>query len=114
MNDKKMKLLASNVSQLETESAFDVLKRAQNRAAAGHPVINLGIGQPDFETSAYIVEAAVKALRDGLHGYTAAAGTDALREGVAARLAPRSQDGAGSPAVAAVARASTRCPHPSP
>lgn len=87
MNDKKMKLLASNVSQLETESAFDVLKRAQNRAAAGHPVINLGIGQPDFETSAYIVEAAVKALRDGLHGYTAAAGTDALREGVAAHYA---------------------------
>ena len=70
MEDTKKKMLASSAAQLETESAFDVLSRAQKRAAAGHPVINLGIGQPDFQTSAYIVEAAVKALRDGQHGYT--------------------------------------------
>ena len=81
---KKMKLLASNAAQLESESAFDVLARAQRRASAGHPVINLGIGQPDFQTSAHIVEAAVKALQDGQHGYTAAAGTVELRSGVAA------------------------------
>ena len=81
---KKMKLLASNAAQLESESAFDVLARAQRRASAGHPVINLGIGQPDFQTSAHIVEAAVKALQDGQHGYTAAAGTVELRAGVAA------------------------------
>ena len=79
-----MKMLASSAALLETESAFDVLSRAQKRAAAGHPVINLGIGQPDFQTSAYIVEAAIKALRDGQHGYTAAPGTAELRAGVSA------------------------------
>ncbi len=80
----KMNMLASSAALLETESAFDVLSRAQKRAAAGHPVINLGIGQPDFQTSAYIVEAAIKALRDGQHGYTAAPGTAELRAGVSA------------------------------
>ncbi|MGB0747013.1 MAG: pyridoxal phosphate-dependent aminotransferase, partial [Alphaproteobacteria bacterium] len=79
-----MNMLASSAALLETESAFDVLSRAQKRAAAGHPVINLGIGQPDFQTSAYIVEAAIKALRDGQHGYTAAPGTAELRAGVSA------------------------------
>lgn len=76
-------MLAQTSLLLETESAFDVLARAQKRAADGHPVINLGIGQPDFQTSAHIVEAAIRALRDGHHGYTPAPGTAALKESVA-------------------------------
>src|SRR5207245_2022957 len=52
-------------------------------------IINLGIGQPDFSTPPHIVEAAVKALRDGEHGYTAATGILPLREAVAADLARR-------------------------
>ena len=76
-------MLAQSAHALETESAFDVLARAQKRAADGHPVINLGIGQPDFQTSAHIVEAAIQALRDGHHGYTPAPGTAALKESVA-------------------------------
>ena len=75
-------MLAQTSLLLETESAFDVLARAQKRAAEGHPVINLGIGQPDFQTSAHIVEAAIRALRDGHHGYTPAPGTAALKESV--------------------------------
>ena len=47
------------------ENAFAVLARAAELAQGGMDVINLGIGQPDFETPANIVEAAVKALRDG-------------------------------------------------
>jgi aspartate aminotransferase len=42
--------------------------------AEGRDIINLGIGQPDFKTPEHIVEAAIKALRDGHHGYTPAAG----------------------------------------
>jgi aspartate/methionine/tyrosine aminotransferase len=49
-------------------------------------VINLGIGQPDFPTPENIVEAAVRALRDGHHGYTDATGVLALREAVSADL----------------------------
>ncbi|MEO0914806.1 MAG: aminotransferase class I/II-fold pyridoxal phosphate-dependent enzyme, partial [Pseudomonadota bacterium] len=65
------------------ENAFAVLARANALAAEGRDIINLGIGQPDFPTPKHIVEAAVKALRDGAHGYTAATGIPALREAVA-------------------------------
>ncbi|TCT09231.1 aspartate/methionine/tyrosine aminotransferase [Tepidamorphus gemmatus] len=68
------------------ENAFAVLARATELAARGRDIINLGIGQPDFRTPDHIVEAAVKALRDGHHGYTPATGILALREAVAADL----------------------------
>jgi aspartate aminotransferase len=71
------------------ENAFAVLARANALAAAGRDIINLGIGQPDFLTAPHIIEAAVKALRDGQHGYTPAIGIPALREAVAADLARR-------------------------
>ncbi|KZE34546.1 pyridoxal phosphate-dependent aminotransferase [Chelatococcus daeguensis] len=68
------------------ENAFAVLARATALAAEGRDIINLGIGQPDFPTPPHIVEAAVKALRDGHHGYTPATGILPLREGVAADI----------------------------
>jgi aspartate/methionine/tyrosine aminotransferase len=67
------------------ENAFAVLARATALAAAGKDIINLGIGQPDFKTPAHIVEAAIKALRDGHHGYTPATGLLATREAVVRR-----------------------------
>tara|TARA_R110002124_G_scaffold12005_45_gene57197 strand:- start:4654 stop:5826 length:1173 start_codon:yes stop_codon:yes gene_type:complete len=70
------------LSRIGEENAFTVLARAQALAAGGMDVINLGIGQPDFTTPEHIVEAAVKALRDGAHGYTDARGIVELREGV--------------------------------
>jgi aspartate/methionine/tyrosine aminotransferase len=71
------------------ENAFAVLARATQLAAQGRDIINLGIGQPDFRTPDFIVEAAVKALRDGHHGYTPAVGILPLREAVAADLGKR-------------------------
>jgi aspartate/methionine/tyrosine aminotransferase len=68
------------------ENAFAVLARATDLAAQGMDIINLGIGQPDFRTPEHIVEAAVKALRDGHHGYTPATGIKPLREAVAADI----------------------------
>ncbi len=50
--------LASGMSRLGTESAFEVLARAKALEAKGKRIINLGIGQPDFQTPAHIVEAA--------------------------------------------------------
>ncbi len=67
------------------ENAFAVLARATALAEGGKDVINLGIGQPDFRTPPHIVEAAIKALRDGHHGYTPATGILPLREAVARR-----------------------------
>ena len=74
------------LDRLETESAFDVLSRAQQLAAEGRDIINLGIGQPDFRTPEHIVEAAKRALDEGRHGYTAAAGIPELRAAVAVDL----------------------------
>lgn len=71
------------------ENAFAVLARANELAQKGKDVINLGIGQPDFPTPEHIVEAAVKALRDGHHGYTPATGILPLREAVSADLRTR-------------------------
>jgi aspartate aminotransferase len=78
--------LAQAMSRLGTESAFEVLARAKALEAKGKSIINLGIGQPDFLTPPHIVEAAIKALRDGQHGYTPANGIPQLREAVAADL----------------------------
>ncbi len=68
------------------ENAFAVLARATDLARQGRDIVNLGIGQPDFSTPPHIVEAAIKALRDGHHGYTPATGILPLREAVAADL----------------------------
>ncbi len=68
------------------ENAFAVLARAAELQRQGRDIINLGIGQPDFKTPPHIVEAAVKALRDGEHGYTDATGIAPLREAVAEDL----------------------------
>ena len=76
----------SGFDRIGEENAFAVLARAGALAASGKDVINLGIGQPDFPTPANIVEAAVKALRDGQHGYTPATGIPELREAVAADI----------------------------
>ncbi len=71
------------------ENAFAVLARATELAGQGRAIVNLGIGQPDFPTPAHIVEAAIKALKDGHHGYTPATGIKPLREAVAADLNKR-------------------------
>ncbi|WP_299482572.1 pyridoxal phosphate-dependent aminotransferase [uncultured Roseibium sp.] len=79
----------SGFDRIGEENAFAVLARATELAGQGRDIINLGIGQPDFRTPDHIVEAAIKALRDGHHGYTPATGIAPLREAVAADLAKR-------------------------
>ena len=74
---------------LGTETAFEVLARANKLAAEGRSIINLGIGQPDFATPDNIVRAGEQALADGKHGYTPGAGIPELRESVARDLQRR-------------------------
>jgi aspartate/methionine/tyrosine aminotransferase len=78
--------MAARMQTLGTETAFEVLARANALAAQGRSIINLGIGQPDFPTPEHIVDAGRKALADGHHGYTPANGIPALRAAVAADL----------------------------
>ncbi|MEI6572336.1 MAG: pyridoxal phosphate-dependent aminotransferase [Alphaproteobacteria bacterium] len=76
-------------SRIGEENAFAVLARATELQRQGKDIINLGIGQPDFRTPENIVEAAIKALKDGHHGYTPATGILPLREAVVADLHKR-------------------------
>jgi aspartate aminotransferase len=81
-----MPAIVSAFNRIGEENAFAVLARATDLARQGRDIINLGIGQPDFPTPPHIVEAAIRALRDGHHGYTPATGILPLREAVAADL----------------------------
>ena len=84
-----MRDLNPATQRLGTENAFTVLARAGQIAAQGHDVVNLGIGQPDFRTPPHIVEAGIKALQDGAHGYTPSLGMPSLREALADDLQAR-------------------------
>jgi len=74
------------MNRLGTESAFDVLARAKALEAQGREIIHLEIGEPDFDTPDHIVEAAVRALRDGHTHYTPAAGVPELRQAIAQHI----------------------------
>jgi aspartate aminotransferase len=75
------------MSRLGTESAFDVLVRARALEAQGKEVVHLEIGEPDFATPSHVVEAGIRALREGWTHYGPPAGLPQLREAVAEHVA---------------------------
>jgi len=75
--------LASRMSRLGTETAFEVLSKAKALERQGKSIIHLEIGEPDFDTPANIVEEAVYALRKGWTHYGPSAGLPELREAIA-------------------------------
>jgi len=77
-----MPQIASRVRSLGTETALDVLVKARAVEARGRSVIHLEVGEPDFPTPMHIVEAGVRALRDGKTRYGAPAGLPSLREAI--------------------------------
>ena len=81
-----MPRIAERVSQLGTETALDVLIKARALEARGRTVIHLEVGEPDFPTPGHIVEAGVRALRDGHTRYGPPAGQPELREAICAEL----------------------------
>ena len=78
--------VSKKIVNLETESAFAILAKATKLISEGKDIINLGIGQPDFPTPINIQEAAIKAIRDGHHGYTPSNGLLTLREAVSEHI----------------------------
>ncbi len=75
--------LAERMSRLGTETAFEVLVKARALEAKGRDIVHLEVGEPDFPTPQNIVEAGVRALKDGKTKYTASAGIPELREAIA-------------------------------
>ena len=78
--------VSKKIINLETETAFAILDKATKLMSEGKDIINLGIGQPDFPTPINIQEAAIKAIKDGHHGYTPSNGILALREAVSEQI----------------------------
>lgn len=76
--------LASRVNQIEPFHVMELVKRAAAREAAGHDVVHLSIGEPDFTAIPAVVDALEQAVRAGNTQYTAAVGISALREAIAA------------------------------
>src|SRR5512133_1821213 len=78
--------LAAGVARLGTETASSVLAKARAMERAGRDVLDLEIGEPDFDTPAHITEAGIAALRAGETHYCPAAGIPELREAAAGEL----------------------------
>ena len=78
--------ISRRARELGTENAFVVLAEVNALIRQGKDVISFCIGQPDFHTPENIQDAAVKAIREGKHGYTPSAGIVELREAVARNM----------------------------
>src|SRR5438445_8205695 len=78
--------LATRMSRLGTETAFEVLAKARALEAQGRDIVHLEIGEPDFDTPRSVVEAGVAALQRGETHYTPSAGIVELREAIASHL----------------------------
>jgi aspartate/methionine/tyrosine aminotransferase len=74
---------ARRAAEIEPFEVMDVLSRAQALERAGRHVVHMEIGEPDFTAPAPVVEAGVRALREGRTAYTAALGLHELREAIA-------------------------------
>jgi len=75
--------LAERMSRLGTETAFDVLVKARALEAQGKEIIHLEVGEPDFPTPPNIIDAGIRAMRDGKTKYTPSAGIPELRAAIA-------------------------------
>lgn len=79
--------IASRMSRLGSESAFQILAQANALEAQGRSVIHCEIGQPDFATPRHIIEAAYQAMRDGYTGYSPTPGYPQVRQAIAEHAA---------------------------
>src|SRR5437899_11003159 len=87
---------ARRMSEIGTETAFEVLAKARKLEAQGRNIVHLEIGEPDFPTPPNIVEAAERAIRDGVTHYTPAGGLVPAGQAVAEWIR-RWYEGEGSP-----------------
>jgi aspartate aminotransferase len=81
-----MGFIADRIGQIAPAQTMAMAAKAAELRRAGKNVISLSQGEPDFHTPANIQEAAIRAMREGKTRYTEAAGTQELREAIAAKL----------------------------
>lgn len=82
-----MTLLANRAQRIKPSPTLAVAARAMQLQKEGHDIINLSVGEPDFDTPEHIKEAAIKALRDGFTKYTPVPGIPSLKQAIINKLA---------------------------
>lgn len=78
--------LSNRVQTLKPSSTLAITGKAKALKDAGHDVIGLGAGEPDFNTPDYIIGAAEKAMKTGLTRYTPSGGILELRKAIASKM----------------------------
>ena len=78
--------IAKSVSRLGTEAVYDIFVKTKKLIKEGKEIIDLSLGQSDFKSPQQAVNAAIKALKDGHHGYTLPNGIVACREAVSRKI----------------------------
>jgi len=81
--------LSDNVRKLKPSATMAVSALAKRLIAEGRDILDLSAGEPDFDTPAFVREAAIRGIQSGQTRYTPPAGTPALRKAIAARLSER-------------------------
>lgn len=84
---KLAKELAQRVERIKPSPTLAVSNRAEELQAQGKPIINLSIGEPDFDTPDHIKEAAIQAIYAGRTKYTAVDGIKALKTAIINKFA---------------------------
>src|SRR5580700_3536823 len=78
--------LAARVQRIKPSPTLAVSARADELMAAGKNIINLGVGEPDFDTPAHIKQAAIDAINKGYTKYTVVDGTRGLKKAIIAKF----------------------------
>lgn len=86
-----MTLLANRVQRIKPSPTLAIAARASQMQKEGHDIINLSVGEPDFDTPEHIKEAAIKAIKDGFTKYTPVPGIPSLKQAIIDKLARDNQ-----------------------
>ncbi|MCX7919068.1 MAG: pyridoxal phosphate-dependent aminotransferase [bacterium] len=78
--------LAARTTRIEASPTLAISAKAAQMKKQGIPVIDFGVGEPDFDTPENIKQAGIKAIQDGFTKYTPAAGLPALKEAICEKL----------------------------
>jgi Aspartate/tyrosine/aromatic aminotransferase len=78
--------IAKSVSRLGTEAVYNIFAQTKKLTQQGRQIIDLSLGQSDFKSPKHAVDATIKALKDGHHGYTLPNGIIECREAVTRKI----------------------------
>ena len=78
--------IAKSINRLGTEAVYDIFKKTKKLQKQGKKIIDLSLGQSDFKSPKHVVDATIKALQEGHHGYTLPNGIIECREAVSRKI----------------------------